>query len=301
MRKKVWAVLLVLVFTGMTAGVAVCGETGHYVPGVEGIKGASVPPPGFYYKMYNAFYTADEVTDADGNDLNIDFDVSVYAMVNRFIWVSDYKILGGDYTADILIPLIYTDVEIGAMGLEDDEFGLGDICIEPFVISWHGKSWDAVLGAGFFIPTGHYDPDEPASPGKDHWGGIFTLGGTYYLDPQKTWSASILSRYEIHGEKDDVDVTPGDNFLFEWGVAKTLNKIWDVGITGYCAWQITDDEGDDVTWDEGDHDQAYAIGPEVSVFLPAYKSFLSLRGLMEFEVEDRSEGSIFTLTLTKIF
>ncbi|MGE0085367.1 MAG: transporter [Desulfococcaceae bacterium] len=301
MKKRFWAVLYVLIFTAMAAGWAAGGETGHYVPGVEGIKAGSVPPPGFYYRMYNAYYTADTMTDADGDELNIDFDVTVYAMVNRFLWVSDYKILGGNYVADVLIPLIYTDVEIGAMGLEDDKFGLGDICIEPFLISWHGKSYDAVFGAGFFLPSGDYDADEPASPGKDHWGGIFTLGGTYYFDAKKTWSASVLSRYETHGEKDDTDVAPGDNFLFEWGIAKTVNKIWDLGITGYCAWQITDDKGDDVTWNKDDHDQAFAIGPEVSVFMPSYKMFMSLRGQQEFEVEDRSEGSMVTLTLTKIW
>ena len=31
----------------------------HYVPGIEGIKGASLPPPGFYFRDYNVFYVAD--------------------------------------------------------------------------------------------------------------------------------------------------------------------------------------------------------------------------------------------------
>ncbi len=29
---------------------------GHYAPGVEGIKGASVPPPGSYYRGYLVHY-----------------------------------------------------------------------------------------------------------------------------------------------------------------------------------------------------------------------------------------------------
>ena len=33
--------------------------TAHYVPGAEGIKAASLPPPGFYVRDYNSFYYSD--------------------------------------------------------------------------------------------------------------------------------------------------------------------------------------------------------------------------------------------------
>ena len=33
----------------------------HYVPGVEGLKGASLPPPGFYVRDYNYAYFANQV------------------------------------------------------------------------------------------------------------------------------------------------------------------------------------------------------------------------------------------------
>ncbi|OEU60098.1 MAG: hypothetical protein BBJ57_06180 [Desulfobacterales bacterium PC51MH44] len=248
--------------------------------------------------MYNVFYDADTLTGRSGKKRNIDFDVSVYALVNRLIWVSDTKILGGDYFMDIVIPLVDTDIEIG--GFKDDEFGLGDINIEPFGLSWHGPCYDAAFGLSFFIPTGEYDKTEPASPGKDMWTWMLTLGGTYYLDAEKTWSASILGRYEIHGEKDDLDLTPGDDFHFEWGVGKTLAKVWDVGLTGYCQWQVTDDSGSDAV-DKNVHDRVYAIGPEVSLFYPPAKLFISLRNQWEFDAKDRPEGNITTLTFTKIF
>jgi hypothetical protein len=286
---------------GTLFGTAFAQTTGHYVNGVEGIKAATLPPPGFYYRLYNVFYNADELKDPDGDELDVGFDVSVYAMVNRFIWITNKKILGADFGADIIIPLVYTDIEIKAWGVEDNEFGLGDIFIEPFVLSWHGPRYDASFGLGAYVPTGEYDKDEPASPGRDMWTGMITLGGTYYFDAQKTWSASILSRYEIHSEKDETDVTLGDDFHFEWGIGKTLAKIWDVGLTGYCHWQVTDDSGSDVSWDKSDHDKVYAIGPEVSVIIPPAKLFVSLRSQWEFDAEDRSEGNVTTLTLTKVF
>jgi hypothetical protein len=41
--------------------------TAHYVPGVEGIEGASLPPPGFYVRDYNYAYFANQVNNAAGN------------------------------------------------------------------------------------------------------------------------------------------------------------------------------------------------------------------------------------------
>jgi hypothetical protein len=279
-------------------GTAFAGETGHYVNGVEGIKAATLPPPGFYYRLYNVYYDADELTDEDGDALDVGLDIGVYALVNRFVWISNTKILGADFGADVIIPLVYTDIEIKASGVEDDEFGLGDIAIEPFVLSWHGTRHDASFGLAVYVPTG--ETDEPASPGKDFWTALITLGGTYYLDVEKTWSASLLARYEIHSEKDDTDVRPGNDFHFEWGIGKTLARIWDVGLAGYCQWQVTDDSGSDAR-DKSVHDRIFAVGPEVTVFIPPAKSFLSLRSLWEFEAIDRTEGQAIALTLTRAF
>ena len=71
--------------------------------------------------------------------------------------------------------------------------------------------------------------------------------------------------------------------------------------TGYCQWQITDDSGSDVTWDKDVHDRVFAAGPEVSVFIPFARFSCSLRALREFVAEDRPQGNVATLTLTKIF
>jgi hypothetical protein len=302
MRKLVVVILCTFGLVGILFGTVFADETiCHYVNGVEGIKAATLPPPGLYYRLYNVFYNADELMDPDGDEIDIDFEVSVYAMVNRFVWITNKKVLGADFGADFVIPLIYTDIEIKGTPVDDDQFGLGDIFIEPFVLSWHGPRYDASFGLGAFVPTGEYDKDKPASPGRDMWTGMLTLGGTYYFDVAKTWSASILTRYEMHSEKDETDVTLGNDFHFEWGIGKTLAKVWDVGLTGYCHWQVTDDSGSDVTWDKSDHDRVHAVGPEVSVFIPPAKLFASLRSQWEFDAQDRSEGNVTSLTLTKIF
>ncbi|MCF8070037.1 MAG: transporter [Desulfobacterales bacterium] len=271
----------------------------HYVSGIEGIKGASVPPPGMYYKMYNAFYQADDVNNSNGDTVIDNLDATVFANVHRFIWVSDdIKFLGGDYGADITVPLIYKD-----MGLfNEDNFGLGDIILEPVLLSWHKPSYDLSFGLAAFLPTGKYDNDQPgeamASPGMDMYTLMTTFGATYYFDNAKKWTASILSRYEIHSEEGDTDITRGDDFHFEWGVGKTVADVWDIGLAGYCQWQVSSDKG---TGSTDTKDQVYAIGPEVSMFYPPGMFALSLRALTEFEAEDRPEGTMISLVFTKIF
>jgi len=301
MRRFLKRGLIGVALLSMLWGTGNAGETGHYVSGVEGIKAATVPGPGVYYKIYNVLYKADRLADGNGNELDVGFDVTVFASAHRFIWVTHKKILGADFLADTTIPLIYTDIKIDAAGISDNKFGLGDICIEPFALSWHGDRYDAAFGLAAYVPVGEYDEDDPASPGKDFWTAMITLGGTYYFDTQKTWSASILARYEIHSEKNESDVRPGNDFHFEWGLGKTLAKTWDVGLAGYCHWQVTDDSGSDVSWDKSVHDRVYAIGPEVSVFFPSLMFGISLKNLWEFDAVDRSEGYATVLNLIIVF
>lgn len=303
MRKFIAIAILSCVFgfAGTLFGTVSAGETGHYVNGGEGIKAATLPPPGFYWRLYNQFYTANKLKDKNGNELDVGYDLNVYALVNRFVWISNMKILGADFGASLVVPLVYTDIEIEAAGIDDEKFDLGDIAVEPFVLAWHGPRYDAAFALALYVPTGEYDKNKAASPGKDFWTGMATVGGTYYFDVEKTWSASILSRYEIHSKKDETDVKPGDNFHFELGIGKTLAKTWDVGLTGYCQWQVTDDSGSDVTWDKSVHDRVYAVGPEVSVFIPPAKLAVSLRSQWEFCAKDGAEGNVTTLVLTRMF
>ncbi|CCK78315.1 SphA family protein [Desulfobacula toluolica] len=272
----------------------------HYVNGGEGVKAATVPPPGFYYRMYNLYYTADEFMDDNGNETPIDFDVNVFAVVNRFIWVTDKKFLGADFFMDAVLPIVYTDIEIGAMGLDKDEFGFADLLIEPVGLAWHGPRYDAVVALGVWLPFGDYDINNAASPGKGFTTFMATFGGTLYLDAAKTWSASALGRYEIHTEQDDHDLTPGDDFHFEWGIGKSFAKVWEAGLAGYCQWQVNDDSGADAV-NSGTHDKVFGIGPEIGVFVPSLKSFFNLRSVWEFDAEDRTEGNVVALTFTKIF
>ncbi len=279
--------------------------TESYPNGSEGIKGSTLPPPGFYYKMYTAYITSHQLMDPDGNE-TADLKVKWFASVHRFIWIyKDVKLFGADVGADVIIPLWHRDTKLiaGPNTFEDREWQMGDIIVEPLDLAWHGERWDLGAAIGAFLPTGEHD--SIADPGDDYYTAMFTLGGTYYFDEAKTWSFSLLSRYEIHSQVRSGsflvadDTKPGDDFHFEWGIGKTLGKIWDVGIVGYDGWQVSDS---DEAGSQVDRDVEYhAIGPEVSVFFPPLKCLFSLRHLREYGVHDRAETNRTFLVITKIF
>lgn len=278
-------------------------ETGHYVPGIMGIKAATLPPPGSYYIMHNVFYTANSYYDGDGNSADINFDINVFVNAHRFVHVWEDVFLGANYAVNVIVPLMYTDISIGAFNVSDDQFGIGDIIVDPLVLSWNRKKYDLAFGLGAVVPTGSYDITEAASPGKSFWTGLLTFGGTYYFDEHKSWTASILSRYEIHSKKKDFDVTAGNDFTFEYGIGKTIpgKAIWTFGASGYAHWQVTEDKGDDVFYDAGVKDRVFAAGPEAQCFIPSLKMNFELRGLLEFAAVDRPQGPKACLSIIKAF
>ena len=91
--------------------------------------------------MYNLLYNADTMTDSSGNEMNVGLDLTVFANVHQFTYMTKSKFLGATYGFDVLIPLVYTNFEMKAVGADEDTFGLGDICVEPIVLAWHTPHW----------------------------------------------------------------------------------------------------------------------------------------------------------------
>lgn len=307
MKIRVHSLWLAAVCLFILTGTGVAGPTGnHFTNGGEGIKVATVGPPGFYYRLYNFFYHTDTLTDGDGNKLPANLDVFVYAQAHRPIWVTNIKILGGDWLPNVVIPVVYNDFNAG--GTSDRRVSLGDCVIEPIAIAWHGEQWDAVIGLMAWVPVGYYDPKRPGGAGKGYWTGQFDAGATYYPDKEKTWSLSWLGRYETHAKQRGHDVRYGDDFHFEWGIGKALPSSFDLGplkgfeagVVGYAQFQVTDDRGRDVTWDDV-HDRVFAVGPEVRFAIPKWKTLVELRTNFEFGAVDRTEGIMGSLNITRAF
>ncbi len=270
--------------------------TAHYPTGLEGIKAATLPPPGVYLRDYNWFYYADHVNDAQGNKV-ADQQAFIYAQVPRLLWITDAKVLDGYLGADALMPFMYKDLK----GV-DDAFSAGDFFFEG-TWSGHWKQWDVGLGAGVWAPTGKFRAGNPIYAGEGYWGEMLTAGATWYADEAKKWSISALNRYEFNQQQEDTDVTRGQTYTVEGGIGyaltKTDSQMIDIGAIGYYQQKVTGDSGP--MQFQTPRNRVAAVGPEINAFFPKIMLIVSFRYAYEFLADNRLQGNTFTLTVTKRF
>jgi hypothetical protein len=242
----------------------------HYPIGAEGIKGPDLPPPGFYVRDYNYFYTADKV---DGLPVNLN--LYAYVQAPKLIWMSPWKIFGANWGGDMIIPFAYKDLN-SPFG-SGSQFNLGDVYASPLLLGWHFKQFAIGAAYGIWAPSGEFDASSKlnylTSPGSGYWSHMLTLGATWYPDEAKTWSVSLLNRYEVSTEQDQTHITPGNM-------------------------QTTQDSGPDAATVLSN---VAGIGPEVSVTWEKIGLITSLRYIYEAEARDHSQGHAIVLTLTKRF
>lgn len=270
------------------------GGGGAYPNGAEDFMSGAVPPPGYYFINYFVYYSADEFNDKDGDEVD-DFDLDVVANTFRFIYITKQKIFGGFWGVHMFVPIVYQDVTL--FGRSDNLTGLGDIIVDPFILSWHFKNWHLATGIDIYMPTGRYDKDDLANTSRNYWTFEPIFAFTYISDGGFEVSSKFM--YDINTENNDSprgDYQSGQEFHFDYAVGYKVSN-WNLGVAGYYYKQITDDEINDdeapavaaLGFDEGFKGQAFAVGPAVKY---NYKNMsFTLKYLWETAVEHRPEGS----------
>jgi hypothetical protein len=317
------------------------GEIGHYPPGLLNIRDFAMPAPGLYGVLYNYFYTSDRLNDGNGNKissititprrgpgvtLNVDVDVDAYALAPTFIWVSPWKLLGAKYGA--FITPTFANASVGAslatetgrgIDAETSQFALGDLFVQPLWLDWALTHWDVAFGYGFYAPTGKYDTSTLTLPrgatvtttaadniGLGFWTHQLQGAVTWYPWAHKATAVVTVLTYEIHGDKEDFDLTPGQNLTWNWGISQFLplqkdqKLLLEVGLTGYSSWQITDDSGSDAR-NPGVHDQVHAVGGQLGLTYVPWIASLNVRYFGEFAAQDRFQGQVIGLSVAKKF
>jgi hypothetical protein len=319
MRKKNWLVMagLVVLATNIRAQLPIDGV--HYPVGLEGIKGGSLPKPGIYFRDDNLFYTGT-------SDALPDFNTFVYLQAPRLTWMTGWKILGAAYGMDVMVPIVYkqTSHETSSISTpgggyslptkqEASRFGLGNIEIEPLLLSWHLKHFDFMTGYALWLPTSDYDKTSLVNLGNDQWTHMISLGGVWHPDKEKTWAVSVLNHFEFNSEQigSRVNTIPGGGysvttlvdvpcsvFTLEWGISKTICEETDLGISGYYQHLFTDQTDATVIFRDS---SVVGIGPELRTQISRWDLSASLRYAYEFLADNRPQGHSLNLTLTKRF
>ena len=309
----------------------------HYPAGSEGIKGASLPSPGFYVRDDNSFYFYNKVP-GFGGQLQNGFEQFSYTQTPRLLWVTPWKFLDLNFGAEVQIPLTYQEhtrrvpygppissvpFPIYNTRVEtESHFGLSDIRVEPLIIGWHLKHFDFAASYYFFAPSGNWDESNSLfyNLGKEYWSHGVSLGLTWYPDSEKTWAVSILNHYEINTSQYSslvlvpispehpsgvaaMNTTLGDIYTLEWAISKTIIKGVDIAITGYYQQQVTSTEGPTFFGPTYQNEKIHVagIGPEIKGEYAKWGLSGSLRFAYEFSAMDHPQGHLITLNLTKSF
>ncbi len=262
------------------------GGGSAYPNGAEDFMAGAVPPPGFYLVDYLNYYSADTFRNGSGDSAVPDFKLKATANVFRFIYVTKHQVFGGFWGMHAFLPVVNLDVTVP--GRSQTKTGIGDIIVDPFILSWHSKNWHAVTGLDVYMPTGPYATSDLANIGRNYWTFEPVAAATYISDSGVDISAKVM--YDFNTKNDDTGYTSGQEFHVDYTVAKKFDAL-SLGVGGYYYKQMTDDKQNGSTVGDGNRGQAFAIGPQIKY---DYKnmSFL-LKYQAESNVKNRPEGDKF--------
>lgn len=297
-RFRCWVLVLlatvILAAGAVTPAHATEGGGGAYPNGAEDFMSGAVPPPGTYFINYFDYYSADKFADKNGNGSIPGFKLNVTADVLRFIHVTDKQILGGFWGVHVFIPFMNVDVETKTPLGSGSKAGLGDIIVDPFILSWHSKNWHAATGIDIYMPTGSYDKNDLANVGRNYWTFEPIIAGTYITDNGYEASAKLM--YDINTRNNDASkltapgtttYLSGHEFHMDYALAKKIAN-YSFGLTGYIYQQVTDDEANGKTVNDS-AGRVIALGP---AFKYDYKNMaFSLKYQFETAAENRPEGN----------
>jgi hypothetical protein len=304
--KKSFVICIVLVLLSLflltqKEASATEGGGGAYPNGAECFMAGAVPPPGTYFLNYFTYYTADKLKIKDGSDID-DFDLNVTANTFRLIHVTKQQIFGGYWGMHVFVPILNVDVEM--MGNGDSNFNLGDIIVDPFILSWHSKNWHFATGIDIFIPAGSSSDDRLANTSRNYWTFEPIFAFTYLSDGGFEVSSKFM--YDFNTKNNDTKYQSGQEFHFDYLIGYQF-KPWSIGLNGYYYVQVSDDEIDGDVVDnlgglpvsDGFKGQVFAIGPSIKY---DYKNMMfNLKYQHEMSVENKPEGEKFWVKFVYAF
>ncbi len=284
---------IVLFTLAVSGDVARAQDLGHKLLGTLGLDAGTLEPPGLCAIEAVAAYRADQVVDRNGHRLPID--VAADAFTNVFgVSVSwDLPRLHTTIGATVTVPVARVSLATEDPRASLDDFGFGDVYVQPLLLGWRPGKNNVVVGYAFYAPTGQVEPGGLGGVGDGQWTHEFSTGGTFYFDRGHRWKLSLLASYELHQQKTHVDITRGDNVQLQGGVGARLARIVDIGVAGYALWQVTDDRGSALPPVlAGARDVDYGLGPELDVTMPALRTKLIVRYTHDVAVRSRPLGQL---------
>ena len=311
MRRFVIVAVLLVGALGLGPSPAQAQFAGTNTLGDNGIQSGSQAPPGFNLVVMYLRYDGDTLRDRNGDPFRIDpearGDLKAHGLAPGVVYVSDFKILGGNYGFMAFPALTNNVLEIPILGEKSrTDTGWGDTYFQPINLGWHTGQADFIAGLGLYAPTGSYDPDAPDNRGLGMWSFELFAGTTLFLDENKSWSFAATAFYETHTKKKDTDIKVGDLLTVEGGLGKSfMDGAFVVGAAYYAQWKLTDDDlglGFDLPGGRVlGKNKVFGIGPEVTIPIATKSKLIALvdaRYFWETGARTTVEGQSLVVTVT---
>ncbi len=257
---------------------------------------------------------------------NLSADISTAMMFTTeqllLTWVPGWKFLGADYAMILAPSLGYVSIkakikakETGTIKVGDvthivsarqtvefksDDYGFGDMFVQPVMLTWRGKHYDTGVYYGFFAPTGSYAENRAANVGMAFWTQQFQAYGAYYFDESRKTALITTVTYDLNSKRYSQDLTPGQSMTLEYALSHYMNSRVEVGLCGYDQWQISSDTGaasrnKDVFY------QIHAIGGQFTGWIIKEKLSFTAKCYYEYYAVDRFKGILGTANLIYVF
>jgi hypothetical protein len=243
-----------------TPAIATEGGGGVYPYGLNTVASGILPKPGHYLYMYNSVYAADLTTTDDGTAAPIDFEADVRAHTLRYLHSFEQAgVLGGSLGVLVAQPFVLGEVDVGAASGEVSAFGDTTVGV---MLGWHRPTLHWMTGLDVTLPTGSYSESRLFNPGRNQWAGTFY--GAVTAPFEQRFDANLRTNLTVNGTNDATDYRSGLEAGVEWSLNCKLGKGWAVGLNGYSARQLTDDEVDgEPAAGTGRTLRVDALGPQV--------------------------------------
>lgn len=288
-------------------------ESSHVPAGAEDTFAGALPPAGTkVFIDYFLLYNPGSFKDNSGNNAavpglgKVNFKTDVVVNSLRYIDVTKFKLLGGDFVWNVIVPVVYqhTSLSAGAAdfgsqsktGLGDIEFGGG--------IQWHfNPRWHMIGALEVVAPTGQYSKSDMVNIGSNFWSFNPLVAITYIGDkdsPVPGFEASSKIMYWINTINTETSYTSGQEFAADYFVGQHLGK-WTLGGAGNVYYQTTKDKqygqtaSDTFTGQRnGNKGKQFTVGPLVSYNI-ADKGCITAKYLFPVVEENRPQGNSFWL------
>ncbi|KJK05755.1 MULTISPECIES: transporter [Pseudomonas] len=257
--------------------------------------------PGVLFELPIQHYRSSDATDPRGNAVPGRQKVQSTTVLPHLAYISQHKILGAYYGAEVLLPIVNLDLDIDG-GPDGSRTRQGDLIFSPMLLQWapvslFGRPYWQRLNLVITAPTGDYDSDASINVGSNVW----------VVSPHYAFTWELTDRLEVSGRlhyawssrNDDPgahlqanSIQPGEAFHSNFAVSYAVSEAWRVGLAGYQLQQVSADRIDG-TRQSDSKERVLGFGPGV-MYRHGSQSFFA-NYYVEQGARNRSEGNQLTL------